>query len=63
MDTKHRLDPRLGPILVFVPGKAEIRLLTELIKNAVERGYTAGIVSVWIPFGYSRPRSELLNYG
>ena len=29
-------ESKQGPILVFVPGKAEIRLLTELIKNAVK---------------------------
>ena len=34
-----------GPILVFVPGKAEIRLLIELIKNAVKRGLYLRIVS------------------
>ena len=37
-----------GPILVFVPGKAEIRLLTEMIKNAVNRGYTCGL----FPYGF-----------
>ena len=42
------VESRLGPILVFVPGKAEIRLLTELIKNAVKRGYTSGL----FPYGF-----------
>ena len=37
-----------GPILVFVPGKAEIRLLTDLIKNAVKREYTTGL----FPYGF-----------
>ena len=37
-----------GPILVFVPGKAEIRLLTELIKGAVKRRYTSGL----FPYGF-----------
>ena len=37
-----------GPILVFVPGKAEIRLLAELIKNAVKRRYTSGL----FPYGF-----------
>ena len=39
---------KVGPILVFVPGKAEIRLLTELIKTAVKRGYTSGL----FPYGF-----------
>ena len=39
---------KVGPILVFVPGKAEIRLLTELIKNAIKRGYTSGL----FPYGF-----------
>ena len=37
-----------GPILAFVPGKAEIRLLTELIKCAVKRRYTSGL----FPYGF-----------
>ena len=37
-----------GPILVFVPGKAEICLLTEMIKNAVNRGYTCGLFPSWV---------------
>ena len=53
-----------GPILVFVPGKAEIRLLTELIKNAVKRGYTRGL----FPYGFhadtpDRDRNFLTNGG
>ena len=53
-----------GPILVFVPGKAEIRLLTELIKNAVKRGYTLGLY----PYGFhadtpERDRNFLTNGG
>ena len=44
MDTKVKT----GPILVFVPGKAEIRLLTDLIKNALKRGCTKGL---W-PYGF-----------
>ena len=53
-----------GPILVFVPGKAEIRLLTELIKNAVKRGYTSGLY----PYGFhadtpDRDRNFLTNGG
>ena len=32
-----------GPILVFVPGRAEIRLMIELIKNALKRGYTSNL--------------------
>ena len=39
---------KTGPILVFVPGKAEIRLMIELIKNALKRGYTSGL---W-PYGF-----------
>ena len=51
-----------GPILVFVPGKAEIRLLTELIKNAIKRGYTSGLY----PYGFhadtpDRDRTFLTN--
>ena len=34
---------KTGPILVFVPGKAEIRLMIELIKNALKRGYTSNL--------------------
>ena len=53
-----------GPILVFVPGKAEIRLLTELIKNAIKRGYTSGLY----PYGFhadtpDRDRTFLTNGG
>ena len=53
-----------GPILVFVPGKAEIRLLTELIKNAIKRGYTSGLY----PYGFhadtpDRDRIFLTNGG
>ena len=53
-----------GPILVFVPGKAEIRLLIELIKNAVKRGYTSGLY----PYGFhadtpDRDRTFLTNGG
>ena len=48
--------------MVFVPGKAEIRLLTELIKNAVKRGYTLGLY----PYGFhadtpDRDRTFLTN--
>ena len=51
-----------GPILVFVPGRAEIRLLTELIKNAIKRGYTSGLY----PYGFhadtpDRDRTFLTN--
>ena len=45
---------RTGPILVFVPGKAEIRLLTDLIKNALKRNYTKGL---W-PYGFHADTSE-----
>ena len=45
---------RTGPILVFVPGKAEIRLLTDLIKNALKRDYTTGL---W-PYGFHADTPE-----
>ena len=45
---------RTGPILVFVPGKAEIRLLTDLIKNALKRNYTKGL---W-PYGFHADTPE-----
>ena len=48
MDIRTHHNPRKDRLLVFVPGKAEIRLLTELIKNAVKRGYTSGL----FPYGF-----------
>ena len=50
-----------GPMLVFVR-KAEIRLLIELIKNVVKRGYTLGLC----PYGFhadtpDRDRTFLTN--
>ena len=45
---------KVGPILAFVPGKAEIKLLTELIKNALKRGYTRGL---W-PYGFHADTPE-----
>ena len=41
-------EAKQGPILVFVPGKAEIKPLTELIKSAVKRRYTSGL----FPYGF-----------
>ena len=31
-----------GPIVVFVPGRAEIKILIDTIKTAQKRGLTAG---------------------
>ena len=60
------VESKLGPILVFVPGKAEIRLLTELIKNAVKRRYTSGWDRVFLTTGDQDPDGsrygELVNF-
>ena len=37
-----------GPIVVFVPGRAEIKILIDMIKNAQRRGFTAGL----LPYGF-----------
>ena len=51
-----------GPIVVFCPWSSRTKILIDMIKNAQQRGFTAGLLTtiVWISRGYS-PRCKNIS--